>query len=193
MRFFFIEVSFIIFMFTSTLAEISNLFTDWDFPSSDAQSALDEPNPGPSLSAADSINNDMFAFSDAFEVLADSTSQCSSSSTYSSRRRDTTCGAEEDPDEFSDDSLLTYRDMALLNAKEQLSKLDEKQCPEDAFPYFICSSKNPDDTEWVTSLISFICRNSARGKYKLFFFSSSTIKTIQKSEAVLTVWFQSSW
>ena len=160
MRSLFVLVSVIIFLFTPTFADRSNLFTDWEFPSSDAQSALDEPNLGPILPAADPTYTDMFAFSDAPEVLAESTSQCSSSSTYSSRRRDTTCDAE---DEFSDDSLSTYRNMALY-AKEQLSKLDEQQCPEDGLPYFICSSKNPDDTEWVTSLISYICRNSARGK-----------------------------
>lgn len=158
---------------TFTLAEIPNLFTDWELSSSDSLSALDNLDVDSSLTAADLTNDNMFAFSDAPEFLAGAMGKCSTSSTFPSRRRsDTTCDANDGEDEVLND-IVTYRNMALY-AKEQLSKLDQEQCLGDNFPYLICSSHHPADTEWVPSLLSYICRHSVRGKSRLSFSSSRT-------------------
>lgn len=168
MRFIHLMVSLISF----ALAVFENLFTGWELPSSDTLSALDELNLDSTLIVANSANSDMFAFSDAHEFLAGAADECSSSSTFRSRQRrsEGICNSDGEDEEWGD-SGLTYREMATNpRLAEQLSNLDEQQCVND-LPYLVCSSKNPEDTEWVTSLISFVCRNSARGKLMNSFFS----------------------
>lgn len=168
MHFFYFGIPFI----TFTLAAIPNLFTDWDFSSGDSFSAFDTLDVDSSLTAADPTNDNMFAFSDAQEFLAGAMGECSASSTFPSRRRrDTMCNANDREDEDLIDPL-TYRNMA-TSAWEQLSKLDQEQCLGDSSPYLICSSHHLEDTEWINSLLSYVCRHSARGKYRLSFSSSN--------------------
>lgn len=153
---------------TFTLAEISNLFTDWEFSSSDPLSELDQLDLTSNLMTVDLANDDIFAFSNDPEFLADDIGKCSSSSTFPSRQRrsDIECDSPYEGEGDWEDGL-SYRQMAEnANAVEKISDLDRQQCLYD-LPYLICSSKDPGDTQWIPSLLSFACENSARSKQRV--------------------------